>query len=116
MTNNTNQGPVEGGLPSLSLFPPWVSDGGGDSPLFQWMACMPILMASPCSPLDLFLEGINFMDPIALDGGEATKRRETPTELPWLPRILRDLEQKWSILRLNISVLNRATQAIAVLI
>ena len=26
-------------------------------------------MASPCSPLDLFLEGINFMDPIALDGG-----------------------------------------------
>lgn len=29
---------------------------------------MLILMAIPCSPLDLFLEGINFMDPIALDG------------------------------------------------
>lgn len=57
------------------------------------------------------------MDPIALDGGrEATERRETPAELPRLPHILsgilRDLGQKWSILRLNLS---RDTQAIAVL-
>lgn len=37
---------------------------------------MPILMASPCSPLDLFLEGINFMDPIALDGGEGGYKKE----------------------------------------
>lgn len=77
---------------------------------------MPILMASPCSPLDLFLEGINFMDPIALDGRrEATDGRETPAELPRLLHILsgilKDLGQKWSILRLNISVLSRDTQA-----
>lgn len=69
---------------------------------------MPILMASPCGPLDLFLKEINFMDPIALDGGrEATERRETPTELPprlphILSGILRYLGQKRSILRLNI--------------
>lgn len=60
------------------------------------------------------------MDPIALDGGrEATERRETPAELPRVPHILsgilRDLRQKWSILRLKISVLSRDTQAIAVL-
>lgn len=33
---NTSQGPVNGGLPSLSLLPPWVSDEvetGQDAPL-----------------------------------------------------------------------------------
>lgn len=60
------------------------------------------------------------MAPIALDGGrEATEWGETPAELPRLPHILsgilRDLGQKWSILRLNLSVLSRDTQATAVL-
>lgn len=82
MTNNTNRGPAEGGLPSLGLLlPPWVSDDVETTQVCfpysfnEWLARQP-LMASPCRPLALFLEGIHFMDPI-LDGErEVTERKE----------------------------------------
>lgn len=38
-------------------------------PTLRRMDCMATLMASPCRSLALFFEGINFMDPRALDGG-----------------------------------------------
>lgn len=88
---NTYQGPVNGRLPSLSLLPPWVSDEvetAQDAPRYalstlQWMACMATLMANPCRSLALFFEGVNFMDPRALDRGrgDAAERRETLVEL-----------------------------------
>lgn len=94
---NIYQGPVNGGLPSLNLLPPWVSDEVETSqdapryalPTLQWMACMTTLKASPCRSLALFFEGINFMDPRALDGGrgDTAEERETLEELPGLPRV-----------------------------
>lgn len=57
MTNNTNQGPVEGGLPFLSLpLPPQVSDDVQTAQVclpcsfYEWLAWQP-LVASPCRSL-----------------------------------------------------------------
>lgn len=121
---------MNGGLPSLSLLPPWVSDEvetAQDAPRYalptlQWMAYMATLTASPCRSLALFFEGINFMDPRALDGGrgDATERRETcraarahACSLPF--RRSEESRAEVANLRLGISVLDRDTQAIGIL-
>lgn len=41
----------------------------------QWVACTTTLMASPCRFLALYFEGVNFMDPRALDEGRGGGRK-----------------------------------------